>query len=212
MTFALNFPALHASHAGIWISDSGGKIDRISKGEAVGRASEAPRIMLHAPMVAQRLGYADLAGLDLLELFAFVFPARFMVPTPKGLAAALGIDDTEISASDAISDEAVPRLLHAAAQKLLGVLADSSWPEREGAWDSAQSLMRLRWPWANLVLARLKKPASAERLLFSRLPIAHFRPAARHRRQLLLDQFIAQGDRFRRGARGCVLPFGQPRK
>ncbi len=85
----LNFPALHASHAGIWIADTDGNINRVSKGEAVGRAAETPMIMLNAPLVAQRLGYADLAGLDLLELFAFVHPAKFMVPTPKGLACAL---------------------------------------------------------------------------------------------------------------------------
>jgi hypothetical protein len=46
---------------------------------------------LGAPIIGQRLGYPDLSGLDLLELFAFVHPARFAVPTPRGLATALGI-------------------------------------------------------------------------------------------------------------------------
>ncbi len=49
-------------------------------------------IILNAPLVAQRLGYPELSGLDLLELFAFVHPARFMVPTPKGLAEVLGLN------------------------------------------------------------------------------------------------------------------------
>src|SRR3546814_19465745 len=44
------------------------------------------------------------------------------------------------------------------------------WPEREGAWDSAQALLRARWPWAQPVLERLKKPNKPERWLFSRLP------------------------------------------
>jgi ATP-dependent DNA helicase DinG len=88
MQTSLNFPALHASHAGIWIGTADGVVRSIGKGEAVGRAAETPMIMLNAPLVAQRLGYADLSGLDLLELFAFVYPARFVVPTPKGMTEA----------------------------------------------------------------------------------------------------------------------------
>jgi ATP-dependent DNA helicase DinG len=37
-------------------------------------------------LVGQRLGYPDVSGLDLLELFAFIHPARFAVPTVSGLA------------------------------------------------------------------------------------------------------------------------------
>jgi len=87
----LNFPALHASHSAIWFAAPGRPATRISKGEAIGRAAETPLIMLNAPLVAQRLGYPELSGLDLLELFAFVHPAQFMVPTPMGLARALGL-------------------------------------------------------------------------------------------------------------------------
>src|SRR5687767_12948580 len=118
--------------------------------------------MLNAPLVGQRLGYPDLSGLDLLELFAFVHPARFAVPTPKGLAKALGLEEP---GSDA---EAAPFLLQAAAA-LLGTLAED-WPEREGAWASAQSLYRLRWPWAAPVNEWLRRPERDGRWLFSKLP------------------------------------------
>ncbi|MFZ1564484.1 MAG: ATP-dependent DNA helicase, partial [Sphingorhabdus sp.] len=87
----LTFPALHASHAGIWIASPDGETRRVGKAEAVARAAETPHIMLNAPLVAQRLGYAELSGLDLLELFAFVHPARFVVPTAKGMAEVLKI-------------------------------------------------------------------------------------------------------------------------
>ncbi len=194
----LSFPALHASHAGIWIAAPDGQVQRISKGEAVGRAAETPLVMLNAPLAAQRLGYADLSGLDVLELFAFVHPATFMVPTPGGLAAALGIEaDKIIRHSELVSgsivpnnppraedkwmlkqvqhdgvwsDEAVPRLLLIATQTLLATLSNPAWPQREGAWDSAQALMRLRWPWAEIVLSNLTKPKEPERWLFARLP------------------------------------------
>jgi ATP-dependent DNA helicase DinG len=131
----LAFPALHASHAGIWLATPDGQVRTVGKGEAVGRAAETPLVMLNAPLVAQRLGYAELSGLDLLELFAFVHPARFVVPTAKGLAGVLGIVAPE-------NDEAIAPFLMTAAQRLLATLTDPAWPEREGAWDAAQNLAR----------------------------------------------------------------------
>jgi ATP-dependent DNA helicase DinG len=190
----LPFPALHASHAGIWLASPDGEVRSVSKGEAVGRAAETPLVMLNAPLVAQRLGYAELSGLDVLELFAFVHPAQFMVPTPKGLADVLEIKPSPLqgrglgegteradaslafikdSPSPSPSPEGegdIPQLLLTATQTLLATLSDPAWPQREGAWDAAQALLRLRWPWANIVLQHLKKPEKAERWLFAKLP------------------------------------------
>ncbi|MFM8499728.1 MAG: ATP-dependent DNA helicase, partial [Chakrabartia sp.] len=87
----LPYPALHASHGGIWIATPDGKTRGVSRGEAISLAAETPVVMLNAPLVGARLGYGELSGLDLLELFAFVHPARFMVPTVKGLVSALDI-------------------------------------------------------------------------------------------------------------------------
>jgi ATP-dependent DNA helicase DinG len=165
MPHSLTFPALHASHAGIWIAGPDGEVRAAGKGEAVARAAETPMIMLNAPLVAQRLGYPELSGLDVLELFAFVHPARFAVPTPKGLSEALGLDNQASS-----KEECIAPLLLACTEKLLATLADPKWPQREGAWHALQALARLRWPWANVVMARLDKPDSADRWLFSRLP------------------------------------------
>ena len=89
---ALPHPALHASHSGVWISTQG-QTRAVSRGEAIGLASETPVILLNAPLIGQRLGYAELSGLDILELFAFLRPARFAVPTPHGLARAFAYLD-----------------------------------------------------------------------------------------------------------------------
>jgi ATP-dependent DNA helicase DinG len=113
--------------------------------------------------VATRLGYPDLSGLDLLELFAFVHPAQFMVPTPKGLAHALDL-------TEPASDADVPALLQQAAQALLEQCAQPDWSARDGAWTALQSLIRMRWPWATLLSGHITRPAQAERWLFSRLP------------------------------------------
>lgn len=159
---ALPYPALHATHAGIWIAFPDGAMEAVGRGTAVARAAETPMIMLNAPLIGNRLGYPDLSGLDLLELFAFVHPARFAVPTPKGMADALGL-------AVPASDEAACAFLREAAATLLATLA-ADWPEREGAWASAQALYRLRWPWAGPVAERLRRPERDERWLFSRLP------------------------------------------
>ena len=159
---ALILPALHASHGGCWLR-SGEQTRGVAKGEAIMAAADTPLLMLNAPLVATRLGYPDLSGLDLLELFAFIHPARFMVPTPKGLATALGLPEPA-------SDDAVPALLQQAAGKLLETCESPDWPEREGAWSALQSLTRLRWPWSGPLADRIARPERAERWLFSRLP------------------------------------------
>ncbi len=156
-------PALHASHAGLWLWEGDGETRACSRGEAVSRASETPVLLLNAPLTGQRLGYGELSGLDLLELWAFVHPARFLVPTPQGLARALGLEPPR-------REQDIPALLVRAAQELIGHMRAADWAEREGAWSAAQSLHRLRWPWAALVSAHIDKPKQAERWLFSRLP------------------------------------------
>ena len=163
MSTALPLPALHASHSGCWLRSGAGATRTVSKGDAIVAAADTPLLLLNAPLVATRLGYPDLSGLDLLELFAFVYPARFVVPTPTGLAHATGLAEPE-------SDDQVPLLLQQAAEQLLAGCQAPDWPAREGAWTSLQSLIKLRWAWAPLLTARIDPPAKAERWLFTRLP------------------------------------------
>lgn len=126
-------------------------------------AADTPLLLLNAPLVANRLGYPDLSGLDLLELFAFVHPARFCVPTPRGLAQALDINEPD-------GDEAVPEFLQMAAGALVASCEDPEWFEREGAWSALQTLQRLRWPWAQVIKPHVARPERAEKWLFSTLP------------------------------------------
>ncbi|MFA5989902.1 MAG: ATP-dependent DNA helicase [Sphingomonas sp.] len=158
---ALPYPAIHASHSGVWISQ-GGNTRQVGRGEAIGLAADTPLLMINAPLVAQRLGYAELCGLDLLELFAFLHPARFMVPTVRALARAAEI-------AEPADDSATAPFLRNAAAALIARTA-THWPEREGAWTALQALARLRWPWAAALAPHIPQPKTAERWLFSRLP------------------------------------------
>lgn len=160
---ALPLPAIHASHGGCWLRDGHGATRTVAKGEAIVAAADTPLLLLNAPLVATRLGYPDLSGLDLLELYAFVHPAKFVVPTPKGLAHALNLPEPQ-------GDDGVPAMLQQAAEALLATCEQSDWSEREGAWSALQNLTRLRWTWAPLLAARVAAPAKGERWLFARLP------------------------------------------
>src|ERR1700732_1209557 len=92
-------PALVAGFREVlWLSPEG-EIEALSTAEARARldplqGGETPMVC-HARAVARRLDIAGFAAFDLLELFAFVRPARFCVPTPRGLAAALRLQAAE---------------------------------------------------------------------------------------------------------------------
>jgi len=198
----LALPALHASHGGHWLRTAAGASSAVSKGDGIMAAADTPVLMINAPLVASRLGYPDLSGLDLLEAFAFVHPARFCVPTPRGLAEALGLPVPE-------SDADVPALLQRAAGALIAVCGDPAWPEREGAWSALQSLERLRWPWAQVLKPHIAKPERAERWLFARLPEweeAGERPAPR---QVELSAEAVQAQLARLTGEGAESREGQ---
>jgi len=184
---ALPLPAIHVSHAGCWLRGAGtgenedAVTTTVGKGAAITAAADPPMLMLNAPLLASRLGYPDLSGLDLLELYAFVHPARFVVPTPHGLARVLELPDPT-------GEEDVPALLQAAAGALLERCADRQWPEREGAWTALQSLLRQRWSWAPLLATRIARPERAERWLFARLPEWNEAPERPQPAQIVLSE------------------------
>lgn len=173
--------------------------------------ADTPLLLLNAPLVANRLGYPDLSGLDLLELFAFVHPARFCVPTPRGLADALGLDEPQ-------GDEHVPTFLQVAAGVLIATCQGGEWPEREGAWSTLQSLVKLRWPWGQVVSPHIAKPAQAEKWLFSKLPEWEEAPERPAPRQLelppeavlaRLDELTGKGAETRDGQRAYACNAAQ---
>ena len=159
----LPHPALVATHAAIWRAEPGRAPARLSRADAIRAATDTPHLLLNAPLVAARLGYPELSGLDLLELFAFVHPARFAVPSTAGLADALGLALPEPGAAEAT-------FLSEAAARLLATLEDPAWSARPGAHAAAQALARSRWPWSAHVTRRLAHPAALEPDLYDALP------------------------------------------
>ncbi|ANU08319.1 ATP-dependent DNA helicase [Paraurantiacibacter namhicola] len=202
MLAALPLPAIHASHAGTWLREANGETRSCGKGAAVNAAADTPLLVLNAPLVATRLGYPDLSGLDLLELYAFVHPAKFVVPTPKGLAQALDLPEAE-------GDADVPLLLQRAASRLLEHCEAEDWEEREGAWSSLQSLGRMRWPWAQVIAPHVRKPDRAEKWLFSTLPEWEEAPDRPQPAQVAMDEKAIEGRLEQLTGKGAERREGQ---
>jgi len=128
----------------VWLNPEG-DVETIAKGEAVRRIEAGARPFLaHAKAVGRRLNQA-VAGHDVVELFAFVRPARFVPPTPRGLAEAVGLDAPE-------SAEAEAAVLYAVARALLTELTQDREIETEAI---AKVMAAAGWSWRPAVLAAL---------------------------------------------------------
>ncbi len=81
--------AVNAKSAALLSSD--GELRTIPHDQASSIIHNQHVMVVHAPYTKGRLGHEEFFAFDLLELFAFVHPTKFCVPTPHGLAKALGI-------------------------------------------------------------------------------------------------------------------------
>ncbi len=138
--------------AAAWLSVDG-EIEILTLAEAAKRARREPPMLVHGRAAARRLGIAPFAALDLLELFAFVRAGRFCLPTPRGIAASLGMERPQ-----GLEDAALA--LGAAARVLLTELATAALDADAAAIATAMS--RGGWGWGEAVLAALRRrPAPA---------------------------------------------------
>src|SRR6516225_3780955 len=94
----------------LWL-DPNGEIEALAPAEARSRVERETPMLCHGPATARRLDTPGFPALDLLELFAFAYPARFCVPTPRGLAEALGIDLPRRPAEECVTLAAAARCL-----------------------------------------------------------------------------------------------------
>ena len=142
-------PALIAAAAGAtWLSGDG-EIESFPLREAQRRLESGTTPMVcNARAVMRRLAIARLPMYDLLDLFAFVRPARFCLPTPRGLSEALGL-----AAPASHEDEA--ESLFAAASSLLSELAALEPGDAAQARGTAWVMSRGHWPWGPAVLRAL---------------------------------------------------------
>src|SRR3954467_2257216 len=82
-------PAVVAEWTSAAVLDSSGEIQVKNVAAAGQRVAAARPIVCHGPATAARLRVDRFPAHDVLELFAFVHPATFALPTVRGLAQVL---------------------------------------------------------------------------------------------------------------------------
>lgn len=148
-------PALIVGARAAVMVDGDGEVSTLDLAAAAALVRQTPPVVCHARAAARRLGCETFLAYDVLELFAFVHPARFCSPTPKGLARALGLPEPDGAEAEALT-------LHRVAWRLL---ADIAAPGRAEASDPvaiAWEMGRGGWLWAGAILNALDRPAGPE--------------------------------------------------
>lgn len=144
-------PALAAglTHAVLLTTD--GEIEDISaKDWHLRLATNLRPLVCYVPAVARRLRCDRFPCYDVLELFAFVRPAEFVLPTPQGLAEALGLPIPSNIEKEAET------LFSAAAALLDQLKSMPSERDVRTARAIAHAMNRGGWSWGAVVLAALK--------------------------------------------------------
>ncbi|MEX0297757.1 MAG: ATP-dependent DNA helicase, partial [Kordiimonas sp.] len=134
-----------------------GEFEQISLDEAADRVSRMPHLVLNRVLAARRLGLPQIRAFDLLELYAFVRPARYCLPTVPGFLKALviekQIDDPE--------DECL--VLRDIAARLLADMASETYRYRAGGARVAMMMAKAGWAWGPLVLGAIETFADHNR-------------------------------------------------
>lgn len=133
-----------------WLPAGGETAELLDLRRARARVAGTAPLVVHGRATAARLELDAFPCFDLLELYAFVRPATFCVPTPRGLAQALGLPEP----ADRLDAAA---LLPRAAEILLAELAAEG---DGGARLIARAMGRGGWIWAPPVLAALGEPVA----------------------------------------------------
>lgn len=138
-------PALVAGRTDTLWLNSDGEVETLSHRQSQSRIKGGSRpIVCHARVTATLMRTGAFPAFDILELFAFVRPATFCLPTPRGVAQALGL-------ALPTTPEQVAVMLMQAAEQLLDEASKLTPEAKAVAW----AMARAGWPWGAPVLAQM---------------------------------------------------------
>lgn len=145
---AIDVIALGARDVALLSAD--GEVQVQSYDRAAMLVHKKPILCAYAPYIRQRLGTHDFYPLDVLELFAFVHPATFCIPTIHGLCAVLNLPKP-----DGLEDAAFSLL--EITRTLLEHLRHDQWEAKAPPADIARAmgLSGKGWGWTPYICAAL---------------------------------------------------------
>lgn len=156
-------PAVYVNAREAYILSTDGEVSKLSH-EAAKRAIHGkPALVCHAPYTCARLGLSSMQAFDVLELFAFVHPATFTVPTPVGLAKAIGVSIPE-------SVEDYPYALMEITAALLSDIRGDKWRGRADPVKIAGVMGRngQGWEWTPYIFASFGQNYDEKEIVMSK--------------------------------------------
>lgn len=153
MSIALpDIPVIVLENDGIlWLSPDG-DIESLNK-KSAGTLLRQPVIACNAPFVFDRLELESYPVFDVLELFAFVHPGKFCVPTPNGVAEFVGLKQSNTATQQALN-------LVESAEKMLEALQQFSPEKKQECIYIAEAMAAAApiWVWSPYILTALEAP------------------------------------------------------
>lgn len=146
ITISFLSPAITFGEGKFGYLNDDGEIFNLSSSELYKIKYDRPLLVCHAPYMHAKLGHKRLPMLDILELYAFVHPTRFAVPTPHGMCKALGV-----TLPEDIAD--MPMALLDCVTALLSDIARH--PKQEKIIEIAKVMASRNWTWAKYILESL---------------------------------------------------------
>lgn len=158
-----DIPAVFANARECIILSEDGEVLRLSHQEAAPILRGKAVMVCHAPYTKGRMGFEEFYAFDVLELFAFVHPARFCVPTPVGLARTLGCNVPR-------DMEDYPFALMDIARSLLGDIQNDAFAEKADPLkiSSVMGLKGKGWNWTPFIHAALGHEYDEQEEIFSK--------------------------------------------
>ncbi len=152
---------VNAEECGLLTTD--GELQTLPHVEAIPLLRNSAVMVCHAPYTKARLGFEEFFTFDVLELFAFVHPTRFCVPTPVGLCRALGCNVPTDFEDYTFALMDIARALLSDLQK--DVLSDKADPVKIAG---VMGLKGKGWPWAQYIFSALGQDYNPEMDISSR--------------------------------------------
>ena len=150
-----DLPAIILNTSGAVQITTQGEIQTLELDAAREQLEREPHILCHKPSIRKHFEKINLhrQSADVLELFAFVFPARFCAPSPEGLAQALGMSPPQDATASA-------SFLYQGAGELLKCLAGVS--VSDSCIAIAHVMNDAGWIWGESILEALGNPGVPE--------------------------------------------------
>jgi len=140
-------PILITEHSNAFVVTADGEI--ITKdARSMQTLNNKSYILCHAPSACAKLGIKSISAFDILELFAFTYPACFCVPTIKGMAKFFNIPTPQSPEQEAMTSLGIIRVM-------LEKLSKLNPKENNLATSVAFVMKKGGWNWANTVLKAL---------------------------------------------------------